>query len=306
MEEKTAMGVFVNRQNISVGEVTEKGRVVSSRQYMIQEKTQPAIMIQILKSLEDYENTIGWQHHPECMGAALRGVVNPYNGTWSEYDLVMSRKSAELRTMLEGRQGVPCAVENGVKAITVAEGALGRAAGCRNFIYLHLSYGVTCGKVIDGHLLHGNQNSNGEVGQVLVSGNYVCVERDVSILGMNHKMRRMADEYPHSPLRDRVENSADIVMPQELLRLYHQGDSLAVALLDDAALLHNLIWDSAPEMVVLGGEVGEVIYQSMATRLSSVVAARLPGGLVLTGLDPANAGLVGAAAIAFNMQQQFL
>jgi glucokinase len=89
-----------------------------------------------------------------------RGTVSPLNiPGWRGFPL--RRRVAELT-------GLPTALDNDAKALALAEGWVGAAQGCRNFLAMVVSTGVGGGIVLDGRLVHGASGNAGHVGHVIV------------------------------------------------------------------------------------------------------------------------------------------
>ena len=93
-----------------------------------------------------------------------------------------------LRARLAELVGLPVAVDNDAKALALAEGWVGAAAGCRDFLAMVVSTGVGGGIVLDGRLLDGAQGNAGHIGHVVVEpdgrpcgcGGRGCLEAEAS------------------------------------------------------------------------------------------------------------------------------
>jgi glucokinase len=73
-----------------------------------------------------------------------------------------------LRDRLAERTSLPVFVDHDAKALELAEGWLGAAAGERNYIAMVVSTGVGGGIVCDGRLLDGASGNAGHIGHVIV------------------------------------------------------------------------------------------------------------------------------------------
>jgi glucokinase len=73
-----------------------------------------------------------------------------------------------LRSRLVGLTGLETHIDNDAKALALAEGWVGAAAGERNFIAMVVSTGVGGGIVLDGQLLDGALGNAGHIGHVIV------------------------------------------------------------------------------------------------------------------------------------------
>lgn len=88
------------------------------------------------------------------------GTVSPLNiPAWREFP---------LRERLAATTGLPVHLDNDAKALALAEGWVGAAAGNPNFLGMVVSTGVGGGIVLDGRLLEGASGNAGHVGHVIV------------------------------------------------------------------------------------------------------------------------------------------
>jgi glucokinase len=73
-----------------------------------------------------------------------------------------------LRERLAALTGLPTFVDNDAKALALAEGWVGAAVGCTDFVAMVVSTGVGGGIVLDGRLLDGGLGNAGHIGHVVV------------------------------------------------------------------------------------------------------------------------------------------
>jgi glucokinase len=93
-----------------------------------------------------------------------------------------------LRRRLAELTGLPTFVDNDAKALALAEGWTGAAAGCRDYLAMVVSTGVGGGIVLDGRLLEGRGGNAGHIGHVVVEpdgrrcacGGRGCLEAEAS------------------------------------------------------------------------------------------------------------------------------
>ena len=80
-----------------------------------------------------------------------------------------------LRRRLEELTGLPVFVDNDAKAVALAEGWVGAAAGVPAYVGMVVSTGIGGGIVLDGRLLDGRAGNAGHIGHVVVEpGGRVC------------------------------------------------------------------------------------------------------------------------------------
>lgn len=87
-------------------------------------------------------------------------AVSPLNiAGWRAF-----RLADELRSLT----GLAVGLENDAKALALAEGWIGAAVGCPNYMAMVVSTGVGAGIVLDGQMLHGASGNAGHIGHVIV------------------------------------------------------------------------------------------------------------------------------------------
>ncbi len=98
-----------------------------------------------------------------CGGPMRDGLVSPLNiHAWRDFPLL------ERVRGLAGLSGLPVSLDNDAKALALAEGWKGGAAGERDFLAMVVSTGVGGGLVLDGRLLDGSAGNAGHIGHVIV------------------------------------------------------------------------------------------------------------------------------------------
>jgi glucokinase len=120
-------------------------------------------------------------------GVGCGGPMSPHGETVSPLN-IGGWRDFPLRARLRELCGVPTFVDNDAKALAVAEGWIGAAAGLRNFIAIVVSTGIGGGVVLDGRLLQGRSGNAGHIGHVVVvpdgrrcpCGGRGCLEAEAS------------------------------------------------------------------------------------------------------------------------------
>jgi glucokinase len=117
-----------------------------------------------------------------CGGPMSAGgeLVSPLNiPSWREFP---------LRRRVAGLTGLPTFVDNDAKALALADGWVGDAAGVGNYVSMVVSTGIGGGIVLDGRLLDGRAGNAGHIGHVVVEpdgracecGGRGCLEAEAS------------------------------------------------------------------------------------------------------------------------------
>jgi glucokinase len=124
---------------------------------------------------------------PVAVGVGCGGPMAPGGVAVSPLNIPQWR-DFPLRDRLAERQRLPTFVDNDAKALALAEGWLGAAAGQRDYLAMVVSTGVGAGIVVDGRLLDGSSGNAGHLGHVIVDplgrvcpcGARGCLEAQVS------------------------------------------------------------------------------------------------------------------------------
>jgi glucokinase len=120
-------------------------------------------------------------------GVGCGGPMSPGGETVSPLN-IPGWRGFPLRDRLRELTGVATYVDNDAKALALAEGWHGAAAGSRNFIAIVVSTGIGGGLVLDGRLLEGRLGNAGHIGHVVVEpegracvcGGRGCLEAEAS------------------------------------------------------------------------------------------------------------------------------
>lgn len=297
-----------------IGEVDETGKILRERRFSTGYLTQSQAMVRLAESLTAYREQETFASPPQALGIGLVGQIDAERGVWIKID---SRRyePVQVQSTFSKQFGLPCRVDNDVKAATLAEQRFGAGRDVRDFIYVNFGTGIAAGIVSDGRLVRGMKNNAGEVGHMVVDagsgvachcGRFGCAEALASGSGMDRRVRTLLPRYPCSSLRNAAEQP--FIRAESIFAAARQGDALAnritMAAAEAAAeLILNLVRVSSPQRVILGGGVAsDTFFRGLLEQ-----RLRMPlmeDVLVMPSpLDPARAGLLGAAAVALQEKE---
>jgi len=312
---KTYLALDLGGTKLLIGEVDEQGKILNHKRYETGYIDQVTAFSIIKTSLDDYIKTIGWATglKPASMGVGLIGRVDNANGIWLQMDPKRNQPTPLSKELSEA-YGIPCFIDNDVKSATRAEKEWGYGKHSKDFIYINIGTGIAAGFIINGNLVRGSHFNAGEVGHTNVGvnigikcgcGRDNCVELISAGVGFDRSARLLKDKYITKLTISEDENiKVDV---REVYTLYEQGDELCTVLVENAVqgiagLVMNLVRVSDPDTVVLGGGIvsSGFIYPKVLEKLNKTTIRFVTNGVVLTQLDPAFIGLIGAAAVAMN------
>jgi glucokinase-like ROK family protein len=195
------------------------------------------------------------------IGIGLPGVVE-HDSTINVYAPQWGWQKVPLLEMLKARISSPIYMDNGAKAMALAESWFGAGKGYQDLVVLLLGTGVGAGIITQGGLYRGKSNSAGEWGHTKIvldgrscrCGSHGCLEAYVGALAIIERFREIApNEFP--------ETSDQWAVLGRIVSLAEEDDPSAKKILEDTAHylgagIANLINLFNPELIVLGGWAG--------------------------------------------------
>jgi glucokinase len=251
---------------------------------------------------------------PAALGLASPGPLNPYTGVVL-YASTLGWTDVPLRDRIASALDLPTAIDNDANLAALGEQKYGAARGARDMAYVTLSTGIGCGVILDDRLIRGARGLATELGNTSVQfdspvdhfglpGALEALAAGPAIAA--HAQRRLANGEA-SALRELVDGRIAEVTAREVGVAAAQGDTLALAIVRDAARIIgigvvNLLHMFDPAIVVIGGSVatmGDVLWEPLR---AAVRACAMPPyreiPLVPAALGD-DSGLLGAAALAW-------
>lgn len=309
---ETYLGLDFGGTKLLVGEVNCQGQILGQKSYTTGYVNQQSAVDLIKASLADYLRTVGTANRtPKAVGIGLIGRVDTSTGQWLQIDTNRS-ENLNMGEIISSEFGIDCFIANDVKSATVAEQCWGYGRESDNFIYINIGTGIAAGCVVGGRLITGSHFNAGEVGHTQVGihtgikcgcGRTDCVEAIASGIGFDGCARLLASDFPDTALK--IPSEGTRIDVRDVYALYRSGDSLCSLLVENAAtaianLIMNLVRVTDPDTVVLGGGIvsDPMMFSLILERLHAGTMRFVTNGVVLTRLDPARIGLLGAAAVA--------
>jgi predicted NBD/HSP70 family sugar kinase len=209
------------------------------------------------------------------VGAGVPGVVDQDSGV-IEVAPDLGWRAVPVGPTLERAFGLPVLVTNRAKAAALAEYWSGAGQGRARLVFIAISSGIAAGIVLDGHLYRGATLHEGELGHVTVLPDgppCACSNRGcLQALAAVPALLRTAQHNDGIVARTHREAL------EAIARAADEGDELAVAALDTAALYlglatANMVNLLNPEMVVFGGLLPRAIPR-IVDRIRSHVRSR--------------------------------
>lgn len=303
---KTYLGLDFGGTKLLIGEVDEKGNILREKCYQTGCRKEVQAIEVLEESIRDYVNTVGFAGEIQGAGIGIIGTVDYKHGQWITMHPKTMIQPVPIADILKNIIHVPVWADNDVKSATTAEMVFGSGRKFENFIYLNVGTGLAAGFVVDGRILRGKNNNSGEIGHTVVDisnrdrcicDRHGCIENVVSGYGFTRQAQL-------NGLSELITEKSDMADTQKLFARALQGEMVPDRILDYAAdslacLIMNLVKTFDPEAFILGGGCVRdgVLMKRAQEHMAECIMESVTGGLILSELDPAYTGLLGAAAL---------
>ncbi len=163
-DERPILAVDVGGTKLSAGVVTWQGVLTWRRDAPTPPGDEDAIWAALAALVEAALVEVPT---PRAVGVGCGGPMSARGETVSPLNIPGWRRFP-LRARLAELAGAPAFVDNDAKALALAEGWVGAAVGCRDYIAMVVSTGVGGGIVSDGRLIDGAADNAGHIGHLIV------------------------------------------------------------------------------------------------------------------------------------------
>lgn len=250
---------------------------------------------------------------PRAACVAAAGLVAGEEGRVVVAPNIAGFRDVPLAALLERELGLPAFVENDASAAALGEYRFGAGRGVRHLLHATLGTGIGGGIVIEGRLYRGAKGFAGEIGHIVVDpagppcrcGARGCLEALVSGTAFARRARRLR-ESGKAPILEELTAGREPT-GEDLLAAARAGDLAAEAEIRNGGHLLGLGLASLlnvlnPDALTLSGgllAMGELLLEPMRRAMRALPYGPVAGTEIrLTELGD-NAGLLGAAAVAF-------
>jgi glucokinase len=220
-----------------------------------------------------------------------------------------------LGDKLQNRFDAPVFVENDANAAALAELRFGAGRGYKNIIYITVSTGIGSGLIMDGKLWRGSNFAAGDFGHMILAqegpecscGGRGCLEALASGTAIAERAQREARRQPDSLLTRILADNNAFLTAKDVVEAVRDGDSLASAILRDAAFHIGLGITSAihllnPEIIIIGGglaQAGDLLLDSIRRTVAERAQKHLAEFVQIVPAElGSRAGLYGALCVA--------
>jgi len=238
----------------------------------------PQIIVEIIDQAIMEVLQLGGVNKADVIGAGIGfpGVVDPVKGVsiftpnWGWHDV-------SITNLIKERLSIPMFLDNGAKAMAIAEMLFGAGKGVNNLAVLLVGTGVGSGLIADRKLFRGVSNSAGEFGHTTMNidgplcrcGSHGCLEVFIGAKGIINRFCAYSSDQDLS--LDSQTESIQLILDQ-----FNQDNPAAKQTIQEtlhylAAGIANLINVYNPEMLLLGGWSGLLLGQQFLEEINQIV-----------------------------------
>jgi glucokinase len=217
-----------------------------------------------------------------AVGIGVPGRVDTATGDVA-FAVNLGWQHLPLGRRLEAVLGVPCRVENDVRAAAVGLHRDGRYSRVDDLLFLGIGTGISAGVVLDGRLHRGVRGLAGEIGHVVLDpdgapcacGLRGCFETIAAGAGISRAARAAIEAGEQTSLAALAEPTATDVFAAAAAGDPVAGRLVAAAAEAIARIVHELVLAYDVELVVIGGGIsraGSPLLERIQAALARIAA----------------------------------
>ena len=265
---RVRVGVDIGGSKVAVLVVAADDSVLARRSVSAASAEPDEAIAQIASVIRDAVDEAGaTMADVVAIGLGVPGRVDRATGDVT-FAVNLGWQHLPLGQRLEAALGIPCVVENDVRAAAVGlhrEQAFSRVD---DLIFLAIGTGISAGVILDGRLHRGVRGLAGEIGHVVLDpdgapcacGLTGCFETIAGGAGIAHAARAALEAGEATSLVAGEDGSAADPSAADVFAAAESGDPLATRLVDAAAaaiarMTHELVLAYDVEQVVIGGGI---------------------------------------------------
>lgn len=287
------------------------------------DSTRPEIVVENLKQgVTELLSRVDTRRLLPAIGIGSRGLVDIASG------IIISASEVgwfdiPIRQMIQDALQMNTFIVNRSKVGVLGELWHEAPNGLKDLIYISIGSGIAAGIVIDEKLYVGANSSSGEVGHITIwpngptctCGNRGCLHKFASGTEMLNRIRELLRSESSELWHQMIGNNPERITPEMLLKAAAQGEPLATQVLAEASealgiAIASLINLFNPELIVLGGTVGDQAQMMLPAILSEVQkrASTYPHSAVKIRVSTlgVNAGIIGAATLVLQNATDYI
>jgi N-acetylglucosamine repressor len=243
------------------------------------------------------------------IGVGVPGPVDPSTGHiyLADAEAAHIPLSLSFATLLSEQFHLPAFVDNNSNTLALSEKYLGEGRHVENFVCINCAFGVGGSLVLNGELYYGPRGGAGEIGHIIVNtegapctcGNRGCLELYASEPALISQVARG------------ISDSSQTLTVNQVAALYNAGHEAVVEVIQRVSTymgyaVINVVNTLAPELVVLGGSLGQltpIIADQVQERVRHSLASPLHQHTRVVSSQIENGAVRGAAMLVIRQVQ---
>ena len=273
--------------------------------------TPETVIVQVVELLARAASAVSPGPAAACIATA--GLINANEGKVILAPNIAGFRNLVLTTPVAQRLGIPAFIENDASAAALGEFRFGAGRGTRHLLHATLGTGIGGGIVVDGKLYRGAKGLAGEIGHIILNpagpkcncGSRGCLEAMVSGVAFAARAKKILEQGKSRVLQELA--GYEEPTAEHLYLAASKGDAVCEAEIRHGGHLLGLGLGSIvnvlnPDAVTLSGgllAMGEMLMGPMKDAMYSLAYGPAAGTLLRVSTLGEDAGLLGAAAVAF-------
>lgn len=278
------------------------------------------IVHNIIESINNKLDELGL-NHDEFLGIGMGspGSVNRKEGTVVGAYNLNWRTVQPVRELIEQATGIDFYLDNDANVAALGEQWLGAGANEPNMVFVTLGTGVGGGIVVDNNLVHGANDTAGEIGHMTVAdsrfnfqctcGKDGCLETLASATGIANIATQLLHESTIQSSLEPIYKQNNKLEAVDVFSEAKAGDELALEVVDIvcdylAFAVGNIANLLNPSSIVIGGGVskaGNILKQTLESHLQNYLFPPLRDKTTVKIAQLENdAGVIGASSLVLN------
>lgn len=250
-----------------------------------------------------------------AVGVGAPGVIQADKGIVVKSPNFPDWNNLPLKDQLEKALGTPVFLENDANAAALGEQWRGAGRGIRSMILLTLGTGVGGGIILDNKIWHGADGMAGEIGHMtLIPDGRPCTCGNTGCLEMYSSARGIVQSFLEAQGKEAngISDGLKQISSEQVYEAAGAGNEIAVRVMKDMGRMlgigiASLINIFNPERIVIGGGVKDAWPLFIGSTREEIMKRAFAVPAQRTEIVPSqlgdDAGMVGAAAVAFDLQK---
>lgn len=309
-----AIGLDVGGTRIAAGLVDRKGRIVKESRRSTPKTGPFGVVDAIIDAIEEVAQS-AQPSEIAGIGIGLPAQIDFFHQS-VEFCTNLPLAGVDMRGLVMSRVKYSVTLDNDGHMASIGEARFGAAKGAKDFIMVTVGTGVGGGVFIGGQPYRGHRGLGGEIGHQVVQldgppcpcGGVGHLEAYIGRPAILAEALKVAKTYKGSGILRLAGDDPAKITPDLVVQAANSGDEAAAALM---AQVGRILGKSLvgpvnllnPQLIVIGGGIGEAS-PLILQRATEVIADEAMAGrrdvTVVPALLGNDAGVVGAAALAFD------